>query len=63
MCVCVWKPYTIQGTGWDLEEQGEDEQKFDKMMPTVVKPSRSSAFSMHPLPLELGIIRLYIKQA
>jgi len=49
----------FEGTGWDLEEQGEDEQKFDKMMPTVVKPRRSSAFSMHPLPLELGIIRQF----
>ena len=27
----------FEGTGWELEEQGEDEAKFDKMMPTVVK--------------------------
>ena len=46
-----------QGTGWDLEEPGEDAEKYDKMMPTVVKPRRTSVFSMDALPLELGIIR------
>ncbi|XP_023338513.1 probable cation-transporting ATPase 13A3 isoform X5 [Eurytemora carolleeae] len=49
----------FEGTGWDLEEPGEDAEKYDKMMPTVVKPRRTSVFSMDALPLELGIIRQF----
>ena len=40
-----------------LEEHGSDDAKFDKMMPTVVKPSQTDIFSLETLPLEIGIVR------
>jgi len=49
----------FEGTGWMLEEQGTDESKYDKMMPTVVKPKQTDLFSIESLPLELGIIRQF----
>ena len=47
----------FEGTGWMLEEQGSDSSKFDKMMPTVVKPRQTDIFTIDSLPLELGIMR------
>ena len=51
--------YSLNGifSGWMLEEQGTDESKYDKMMPTVVKPKQTELFTIESLPLELGIIR------
>jgi len=49
----------FEGTGWELEEPGEDTSNFDKMMPTVVRPGSSQLFSLDSLPLELGIIRQF----
>ena len=49
----------FESTDWMLEEAGQDNEKFDKMMPTVVRPSSGSNtdYTANPLPLELGIIR------
>jgi len=46
----------FESTLWQLEESGGDNQKFDKMMPTVVKPPETG-IKVDSLPLELGIIR------
>jgi len=49
----------FEATGWMLEEHGSDDAKFDKMMPTVVKPSQTDIFSLETLPLEIGIVRQF----
>ena len=49
-------------TGWDLEEPGQDETKFDKMITSVVKPptpDNDGPFSIESLPLEIGITRQF----
>ncbi|RZF33632.1 hypothetical protein LSTR_LSTR007010 [Laodelphax striatellus] len=40
-------------TKWELEEAGEDTQKFDLLSPTVVRPKRSE------IPFEIGIIKKF----
>lgn len=49
----------FESTLWQLEESGGDNQKFDKMMPSVVKPPEklTGDYVKETLPLELGIIR------
>ena len=49
-------------SGWDLEEPGRDNEKFDKMISTIVKPPTpdpGSPFSLEDLPLEIGITRQF----
>ena len=31
----------FEATGWNLEEEGKDNSKFDMLMPSVVKPPRT----------------------
>lgn len=51
----------FESTRWELEEQGEDNEKFDKMVSTIVKPPQqnSEPFSIDDLPLEIGITRQF----
>jgi len=51
----------FQSTRWELEEQGDDNEKFDKMVATIVKPPQltSELFSIDDLPLEIGITRQF----
>lgn len=51
----------FESTKWELEEQGEDTEKFDKMISTIVKPPQKSEapFSIDDLPLEIGITRQF----
>ena len=51
----------FQSTGWEMEEPGEDSQKFDKMITAVVKPKQQTEepFSIDSLPLEIGITRQF----
>ena len=50
-------------TGWEMEEPGEDKEKFDKMISAVVKPPTplddSGPFSIDALPFEIGITRQF----
>ena len=49
-------------TGWELEEPGEDNEKFDKMITSVVKPpapENDGPFSIDSLPFEIGITRQF----
>ena len=50
-------------TGWEMEEPGEDKEKFDKMITAVVKPPTrhqdSGPFSIEALPFEIGITRQF----
>ena len=57
LTILLFENEIIFPLGWMLEEQGTDESKYDKMMPTVVKPKQTDLFSIESLPLELGIIR------
>jgi len=51
----------FESTQWELEEQGEDNEKFDKMISTIVKPPQQNneLFSIDDLPLEIGITRQF----
>eukprot|EP00095_Tigriopus_kingsejongensis_P002264 snap_masked-scaffold633_size121756-processed-gene-0.12 protein:Tk02264 transcript:snap_masked-scaffold633_size121756-processed-gene-0.12-mRNA-1 annotation:"probable cation-transporting atpase 13a3-like" len=55
----------FESTNWVLEEAGEDTSKFDMIMPSVVRPSRSGMSSDEndsledDLPFEVGIIRQF----
>lgn len=51
----------FESTKWELEEQGEDNEKFDKMIATIVKPPQQNTeqFSIDDLPLEIGITRQF----
>jgi len=51
----------FESTEWELEEQGEDNEKFDKMISTIVKAPQlnSEPFSLDDLPLEIGITRQF----
>ena len=37
----------FESTKWQLEEAGGDTEKFDKMMPSVVKPPEKVAFFIY----------------
>ena len=51
----------FEGTGWSLEEEGQDNNKFDMLMPSVVKPPNSSNLipDENHYPYEVGIIRQF----
>eukprot|EP00092_Neocalanus_flemingeri_P007619 GFUD01008222.1.p1 GENE.GFUD01008222.1~~GFUD01008222.1.p1 ORF type:complete len:1156 (+),score=221.75 GFUD01008222.1:90-3557(+) len=51
----------FESTKWELEEGGEDNEKYDKMISTIVKPPQlnSEPFSIDDLPLEIGITRQF----
>lgn len=56
----------FQATDWELEEPGEDDEKYDCIMPTVVHPrdpdiiSESSGFdNPEVLPYQIGILRMF----
>ena len=53
----------FRSTGWEMEEPGEDKEKYDKMVTAVVKPPSplddSGPFSIDALPLEVGITRQF----
>ena len=50
-------------TGWEMDEPGEDNEKFDKMITAVVKPPTpdnvDGPFSIDALPFEIGITRQF----
>ena len=50
----------FESTDWVLEESGKDSEKFDKMMPTVVRPRGEHKFvDLENMPLEIGICRQF----
>ena len=50
----------FEATNWSLEEEGQDNNKFDMLMPSVVKPpNRDLILDENNLPYEVGIIRQF----
>ncbi|XP_071110416.1 polyamine-transporting ATPase 13A3-like isoform X1 [Haliotis cracherodii] len=44
---------------WSLEEPGQDNTKYDTLMPTIVKPSDKDSFISDEVPFEVGIVRQF----
>lgn len=47
----------FESINWDLEEVGEDSEKYDMLVPTIVKPRANSNENQSDIPYEIGILR------